>query len=99
MLTLSLLLTIAILVRQSTSINLTYIVKKEGEKLQPNCIAEENDRYSAIGWIYPLPTNEEEEPKISECSPCKKQMPRFYFSYEVRADDSKRVQLQVLKTE
>ncbi|XP_063905545.1 uncharacterized protein LOC135124423 [Zophobas morio] len=65
MLTLSLLLTIAILVRQSTSINLTYIVKKEGEKLQPNCIAEENDRYSAIGWIYPLPTNEEEEPKIT----------------------------------
>ncbi|XP_044263744.1 uncharacterized protein LOC123010725 isoform X2 [Tribolium madens] len=65
MLILSILLIVALLVNQSASINLTYIVKKEGDTLQPNCIAEENERYAAIGWIYPLSTNEETRPQIT----------------------------------
>nr|XP_008195175.1 PREDICTED: uncharacterized protein LOC662380 isoform X1 [Tribolium castaneum] len=64
MLILSILLTLLALVHQSASINLTYIVKKEGDTLQPNCIAEENERYAAIGWIYPL-SRTNQEPRIT----------------------------------
>lgn len=63
MLILTILLTTAVLIKQSASINLTYIVKKDGEKLQPSCIAEENERYNGIGWVYPIGS---EEPTISK---------------------------------
>jgi hypothetical protein len=54
MLVLAILLTAAVLARQCTGINLTYIVKTEDGELQPSCIAEENERYAGIGWVYPL---------------------------------------------
>lgn len=37
------------------SVSLTYILKKENTHLQPSCIAEGLERYSAVGWIYPAP--------------------------------------------
>lgn len=48
------------------SINLTYIVKKDEHVIYPSCIAEERERYSAIGWIYPIPDEVQKLPNISE---------------------------------
>ncbi|RZC27695.1 uncharacterized protein BDFB_000742, partial [Asbolus verrucosus] len=58
-------LTLSLLLKEAVCINLTYIVKKEGEKLQPNCIADENERYAAVGWVYPLPEKEDNLPNIT----------------------------------
>ncbi|XP_044744390.1 uncharacterized protein LOC123306449 isoform X2 [Coccinella septempunctata] len=33
---------------------LTYIVRKEGQRLFPICVGEGEDRYEGIGWTYPL---------------------------------------------
>ncbi|CAG9813738.1 unnamed protein product [Phaedon cochleariae] len=46
-------------------INLTYIVKKEQDGIHPSCIAEDLERYSAIGWIYPIPESPENLPVIT----------------------------------
>ncbi|KAJ8923877.1 hypothetical protein NQ315_006653 [Exocentrus adspersus] len=54
-----------ILCPPNEGINLTYIIKKDRDKLQPSCIAEEFERYEAIGWVYPIPTNEAGIPKIT----------------------------------
>lgn len=48
------------------SINLTYIVKKDENVIYPSCVAEELERYAAIGWIYPIPEDVEKLPDISE---------------------------------
>lgn len=48
------------------AINLTYIVKKDDGFIQPSCIAEELERYSAIGWIYPIPDTVQKLPDISK---------------------------------
>lgn len=48
------------------SINLTYIVKKDDNAMYPSCVAEELERYEAIGWIYPIPEDIEKLPDISE---------------------------------
>ncbi|XP_050305913.1 uncharacterized protein LOC126743031 isoform X2 [Anthonomus grandis grandis] len=37
------------------SVSLTYILKREQKGIQPSCIAEGLKRYSAIGWVYPVP--------------------------------------------
>ncbi|CAG9766449.1 unnamed protein product [Ceutorhynchus assimilis] len=37
------------------SASLTYILKRDRANLQPSCVAEGLDRYSAVGWIYPMP--------------------------------------------
>lgn len=47
------------------SINLTYILKREPDKIQPSCIAEELERYTAVGWVYPIPASEDKLPKIT----------------------------------
>lgn len=47
-------------------INLTYIVKKDENVIYPSCIAEERERYAAIGWIYPIPNEVQKIPNISE---------------------------------
>lgn len=49
-----------------SAINLTHIVKKHKGVIQPSCIAEDLERYSAIGWIYPIPDSKEDLPNISE---------------------------------
>ncbi|CAH1965540.1 unnamed protein product [Acanthoscelides obtectus] len=48
-----------------SGINLTYIVKKDNDAFYPSCIAEELERYRAIGWIYPIPTNENDVPNVT----------------------------------
>lgn len=45
----------------SGSTNLMYILKREKHQIQPSCIAEELERYKAIGWVYPLNNSENEE--------------------------------------
>lgn len=47
-------------------INLTYIVKKDEHIIYPSCIAEEHERYAAIGWIYPITNEIQKLPNISE---------------------------------
>lgn len=47
-------------------INLTYIVKKDKNTILPSCIAEEFERYEAIGWVYPIPSSKEGIPNISK---------------------------------
>lgn len=47
-------------------INLTYIVKKDENVIYPSCIAEELERYAAIGWIYPIPDTVQNLPNISK---------------------------------
>lgn len=47
-------------------INLTYIVKKDEHVTSHSCVAEELERYSAIGWIYPIPENKQDLPNISK---------------------------------
>ncbi|KAJ8973052.1 hypothetical protein NQ317_011332 [Molorchus minor] len=47
------------------TINLTYILKKDGDRIQPSCIAEESERYAAVGWVYPIATDQEEIPNIT----------------------------------
>lgn len=47
-------------------INLTYIVKKNEQTIHPSCIAEEFERYAAIGWIYPIPEDVQQLPNISK---------------------------------
>ncbi|KAK9872527.1 hypothetical protein WA026_017992 [Henosepilachna vigintioctopunctata] len=39
------------------AIELTYIVRKEGQSLQHSCVGEGNERYEGIGWTYPVPVN------------------------------------------
>ncbi|XP_018562896.1 uncharacterized protein LOC108904723 [Anoplophora glabripennis] len=46
-------------------INLTYIVKKDKIKILPSCIAEEFERYEAVGWVYPIPNEEQRIPNIT----------------------------------
>lgn len=46
--------------------NLTYIVKQDDDFIHPSCIAEELERYTAIGWIYPVPDSVEKLPNISK---------------------------------
>ncbi|XP_048523168.1 uncharacterized protein LOC109540509 isoform X2 [Dendroctonus ponderosae] len=36
-------------------VSLTYFLKIDGTHLHPICIAEGLERYSAVGWIYPVP--------------------------------------------
>lgn len=51
------------------SINLTYIVKKDKGKVLPSCIAEEFERYEAVGWVYPMPSKDQGIPNISKFYP------------------------------
>ncbi|KAG5891652.1 hypothetical protein JTB14_020070 [Gonioctena quinquepunctata] len=46
-------------------INLTYIVKKDENVISPSCIAEELERYAAVGWVYPIPVSQENIPNIT----------------------------------
>ncbi|KAF7280030.1 hypothetical protein GWI33_006462 [Rhynchophorus ferrugineus] len=45
----------------SGSTNLMYILKREKHQVQPSCIAEELERYKAVGWVYPLNNSHTEE--------------------------------------
>ncbi|KAL1513774.1 hypothetical protein ABEB36_003139 [Hypothenemus hampei] len=45
------------------SISLTYILKRQKTSVQPTCLAEGLERYSAVGWIYPIPDDNEILPK------------------------------------
>nr|CAI5845464.1 unnamed protein product [Callosobruchus analis] len=65
MLYLTLLLILYPFVSAVRGINLTYIVKKDNDSFYPSCIAEELERYRAIGWIYPIPSNEHYVPNIT----------------------------------
>lgn len=47
-------------------INLTYIVKKDDNVVHPSCITEENERYAAVDWIYPIPNSVQDLPNISK---------------------------------
>lgn len=57
-------------VDKSNSISLTLISKQRGENstngVESSCIAEDNERYSGIGWIYPFPENAKDIPNISK---------------------------------
>lgn len=47
---------------ETTSLDITYILKQEHDSFEPNCIAEGDMKFSAVGWIYPIPETKEELP-------------------------------------
>ncbi|CAH0552096.1 unnamed protein product [Brassicogethes aeneus] len=65
MLMLTVLLVILPFLHQGTSINLTYILKKQNDKLEPSCLAQDSERYRGVGWVYPIPENESQIPHIT----------------------------------
>ncbi|XP_050510220.1 uncharacterized protein LOC114349462 [Diabrotica virgifera virgifera] len=48
-----------------TGINLTYIVKKDGNFSYPSCIAEDLERYTGVGWVYPIPSSAQNLPSVA----------------------------------
>lgn len=70
MLILSLLLLISgVFINKTNSISLTHISKQtQGNDygMESSCIAEDNERYKGIGWIYPFPQLPEQIPNISK---------------------------------
>lgn len=59
-----LLLCILNFTKQTSSLDITYILKQKHDSFEPNCIAEGDMKSSAVGWVYPIPETKEELPKI-----------------------------------
>lgn len=51
-------------VKETTSLDVTYILKQSHDSFEPNCIAEGDMKISAVGWVYPIPETKEDLPEI-----------------------------------
>lgn len=82
-------------IKFAKSLNLTYILKQRHDHFEPNCIAEEDQLDSPIGWIYPLPASKDDIPQTSEKTPPKKKSAphSLIFSHQIRATCEQRLLL------